>query len=323
MITRLVVGGPQTLALGRAVGQRLGTPSSGALRWRAGRWVGPGAPRIQWLDRVLARRQPNAIVVRSTGPSTKFGVERRPLLAGVVAAISLGAAIPLAFVALRTESSTTDGLPVAPAAAIGTVHVVAGAYVPPPTQGPAETPPLPSATADGAAAPSLPFAPPTAGQQLARDLPNEAPPAAPEKTLTAATKPGPAVQKDSPANAKAPNQREQQPVSAVVIDEASPLIPRGQADSTVAAGPSAEPEKMSSSAAMASTQPAQAKAPLQRGIGLIAITPDAKVAVFTNPKTRLPQQFKTGDQLPSGDTIRTIDAKEGKVVSSTKEYTLD
>ena len=48
-----------------------------------------------------------------------------------------------------------------------------------------------------------------------------------------------------------------------------------------------------------------------------------KVAVFTNPKTKLPQQFKIGEQLPGGDTIRSIDAKEGKVVTSMKEYSLD
>jgi hypothetical protein len=66
-----------------------------------------------------------------------------------------------------------------------------------------------------------------------------------------------------------------------------------------------------------------AKPTLLRGKGLIAITPDGKVAVFTNPTTKLPQQFKIGEHLTGGDTILSIDVKAGKVISSSKEYSLD
>ena len=57
--------------------------------------------------------------------------------------------------------------------------------------------------------------------------------------------------------------------------------------------------------------------------GLVAITPDSKLAVFTNPRTGLPQQFHIGDPLPGGDTIRAIDGEQGKVFTSATEYSLD
>lgn len=69
--------------------------------------------------------------------------------------------------------------------------------------------------------------------------------------------------------------------------------------------------------------PAAKQPPIPRGTGLVAITPDGKTAVFTNPNTRLPVQYKVGDHLPGGDSIRLIDLKEGKVVTSAKEYSLD
>jgi len=59
------------------------------------------------------------------------------------------------------------------------------------------------------------------------------------------------------------------------------------------------------------------------GSGLVAITPDGKIALFTNPKTRLPERFKVGDKLPSGETLKSIDTSSGKVVTDSKEYVLE
>ena len=53
------------------------------------------------------------------------------------------------------------------------------------------------------------------------------------------------------------------------------------------------------------------------------VSPDGKSAVFTDPTTRLPKQFKVGDKLTGGDTIKSIDAVQGKVIAGTKEYSLD
>ena len=55
----------------------------------------------------------------------------------------------------------------------------------------------------------------------------------------------------------------------------------------------------------------------------MAITPDGKIALFTNPKTRLPERFKVGDKLPSGETLKSIDTSSGKVVTDSKEYVLE
>jgi hypothetical protein len=205
--------------------------------------------------------------------------------------------------------------------------------VPPqPSQAAAATPPLPieGPQSDGAASP-LPFAPPAAAQEPAAQrggelpkappVPAERPPAPPAKA---------AVQKEQapPPKTGPSNQREQQPVSAVVLDEAAPRGARPGANAATASAsvpakpPAAAAQAAGPVAAAVAAQPAP-KPTLERGTGLIAITPDGKVAVFTNPKTRLPQQFNVGDQLPSGDTIRGIDAKAGKVVSSSKEYNLD
>jgi hypothetical protein len=58
-------------------------------------------------------------------------------------------------------------------------------------------------------------------------------------------------------------------------------------------------------------------------VGLVAITQDSKTALFTDPKTRLPTQYKVGERLPSGETVKAIDAKAGKVTTDIKTYTLE
>lgn len=333
LITRLVVGEPTTLALGRPVGQTLATPTTGALRWKAGTWVGASTPRVEWLERVLRRREPQAIVVRTAAAPKGAVRARTKVAAAALAALGIGAAIPLAMTAFSAASSAPGDLPITPAAATAPVRVVAAAYMPPqPSLPAAATPPLPIATPNDGVASPLPFAPPEperepavqrrAEQPKTPPVPPDRPPSPPAKA---------AVQKEQ-APARAPSatpgsQREQKPVSAVVLDEAAPRGARPGANPPAATPPSSVPAK-SPVAAAAAPSPAAAtqlapKPALERGTGLIAITPDSKVAVFTNPKTRLPQQFKIGDQLLSGDTIRSIDAKAGKVISSSKEYNLD
>jgi hypothetical protein len=114
---------------------------------------------------------------------------------------------------------------------------------------------------------------------------------------------------------------------AVILDE---MVEKPKPTAGVKSEPTAktsQPVKptvvasVSSSAAAAPSAPAApALAPAR---GLIAITPDGKSAVFTDPATRLPKQFKVGDKLTSGDTIKSIDAAQGKVIAGTKEYSLD
>lgn len=59
------------------------------------------------------------------------------------------------------------------------------------------------------------------------------------------------------------------------------------------------------------------------GSGLVAVTPDGKTALFTNAATRLPEKFGVGDKLPSGEIIKSIDAKAGIIKTDAKEYRLE
>jgi hypothetical protein len=318
LITRLVVGEPKKLALGKPVGQNLGEPTGAALHWKAGNWVGARAPRLIWLSRLLARIQLQSIVVPTA--AAKSGVERfqRLALVGAGVAVSVGG-LGLGLAALRNQLEASGELPIAPAA---TVRIVQSAYVPPQQEAapaPVEKQPFPIAKAQpDAVTPPLPFSPP---------LPEPAKPPAkvPAQEVTkpavssAQKPPEPAAKAQPPVPPKAtPARQEPQTVPAVVLDEAAPRGSRAPAPAPTVPAQAAVPVNQSAPAV-----PPAPKPPIERGTGLIAITPDGKVAVFTNPKTKLPQQFKIGEQLPGGDTIRSIDAKEGKVVTSMKEYSLD
>lgn len=56
---------------------------------------------------------------------------------------------------------------------------------------------------------------------------------------------------------------------------------------------------------------------------LVALTPDGKSAIFADPTTRLPTQFKIGQRLPNGETLVGVSVTTGKATTSSKEYTLD
>lgn len=199
-------------------------------------------------------------------------------------------------------------LPIVPAAAadLSAVKVVATAYQPEqPAAAPASEPVAP-----------LPISMPTA---TAASPENKAPavalPAAsPQKQVATAAAQIPAP---APTAKKEPERH-----SAVVMDE--PASKPSQAQSAVAK-PGAANIVATGKPLPSSPTPWPVKEPVTapRAPGLIALTPDGKFAVFTNPKTRLPEQFKVGDQLPSGDVIRTIDYKDGRVLTSAKEYHLD
>lgn len=320
LITRLVVGEPKKLALGKPVGQNLGDPTGAALHWKAGNWVGARAPCLTWLSRLLARIQPQSIVVPIA--AAKSGAERFQRLAVVGAGVAVfvgGLGFGLA--TLRNQPEASGELPIAPAA---TVRMVQFAYVSPQLEAapaPMEQQPFPIAKAQpDAVTPPLPFSPPL--REPAR--PPEKVPAqeVTKPALSNAQKPPePTAKAQPPAPPKAtPARQEPQTVPAVVLDEAAPRGSRASAPAPTVPAEAAVPVKQGAPAV-----PPAAKPPIERerGTGLIAITPDGKVAVFTNPKTKLPQQFKIGEQLPGGDTIRSIDAKEGKVVTSMKEYSLD
>lgn len=161
-----------------------------------------------------------------------------------------------------------------------------------------------------------------------KEVPKEAPPAAPALKRAAEEKrpPPPAVIIDE---APAPVAK---PLAPQPTHVQAPAAPSATASKPVAAAakataPAAAPAaalKASAPAAQVALAPASASKPaLPRGTGLVTITPDGKIAVFSNLKTRMPEQYKLGDTLPNGETVRAIQPKEGKVITNAKEYSLD
>jgi len=148
----------------------------------------------------------------------------------------------------------------------------------------------------------------------------------------------------APTPKRVAEEKQRPPPPAVIIDEAPAPTPKQAAPqparapapaaaaskpapaASKAASPAAAPAQVKASAASAQvvlTPAPAAKPAMPRGTGLVTITPDGKVAVFSNPKTRMPEQYKLGDTLPNGETVRAIQPKEGKVITNAKEYNLD
>lgn len=129
-----------------------------------------------------------------------------------------------------------------------------------------------------------------------------------------------------PGGSKVPDKVEPRP--AVLVDEAPAAAPASKLGSAPAVQPAPVPAA-SKPVAMANPSPipmnaaSKPVATLIRGTGLVAITPDGKSALFTNPKSRMPEQFKVGDSLPSGEVVKFIDLKEGRVSTNAKEYVLE
>lgn len=366
-ITRLVVGEPLQVRLGRRVTQtHTGPSAAGSLHWCKGGWVpssgaalspaapaahvqrpraGAGAPPdaassasvVPLADAESTAQEPAArTVVSATRSRPAKSLRGRRIgwaLAGL-AAVMVGAGLAVVWtggdLAVPWRVSATSAplpapvpkpLPIAPAPAPddgGAVRVVSAPYTP--EAG------APSPAASGAAPISSP-APAAVEQAVARQdaaAPVVAP-AAPvafaasaPSTRLPAPPPGAVHALATPAKAKDAPQAAQVRPPAVILDEATPVAAQAaRPASAVASAAKAAP-----SIAKAET-PVATRPPMTRGSGLVAITPDGKSAVFTNPKTRLPVQYKVGEQLPGGDSIRAIDFKEGKVVTSTKEYSLD
>lgn len=382
LITRLVVGTPQMVILGRPAGQRLGDTSGTGLRWKAGKWVAARSARQFWFRSLFALPERATIELqprRAGGHSDAATLGAARSGAGphfgtmFLAAAGAFAAVLLVSLALAQLWQQRDAVPAVPARlpiaqALDTpqVRVVEDTYVPEQLAQPpgADQAPVPSdetatvqpeaeqtvgqlpiaAPADQGPLPVAPLVKPA--QQQPKVARASAPPVAPRS----APKPAPAArsqQQTVPAAVqvappKAPAASEQR-VPAVVFDEANQQAPRPQGQPSPATSKVADPRTSSQAPPeQVARQPQRAPSPRfaqpvkdvpvgasgavarpQSSAGLIAITPDGKTAVFTNPTTKLPQPFKIGEQLPSGETIRSIDANAGKVATSAKEYSLD
>jgi hypothetical protein len=310
VLTKLIVGEAFTIELGDPVGQQYDDIRIGPLRWSGGDWItGDSLP----VD--TPATSPKVQVKQTPRPSAK-PARKRPMNRRRVALIAASVA-GIAFIGgVSWYAQRAMNVPTAEANNKAVAHVATATIASTPAVPAASAPSLPTipTAAIGAASASFPPALPVpmAGPDVrvfdqAYQTPAASPtteaklPIAPKEVVAAAAEAklpkATAAHRASEPDLKAP---------AVVLDDSSLRQP---------AVPAANKQT--------SAQLAPLQSPPVRGSGLVAITPDGKAAVFTNPKSRLPEQFKVGDRLPSGETVRSIDAKQGRVTTSAKEYGLE
>lgn len=309
-ITRLVVGESFKKALGSPVTQQGAAsdmPEGSTLRWVDGRWE----QKAKSLEDLVRRyKLPSASSIRlragrpgwlklPKGPVARFVVE-----VAIAFIIGLPIAIYFSRPSVTSEEqkvakppAVAPELPLEPRPTVdnGIIREVDSPYIAPvadiPIGGPQANRVAPTPVQQGPVVRAAPTA-----RVVVPPIPAEAP-------ATAA----PSAPSPQPTQA-APDQKKAQGSGAVVLDEddkreASPAKPTAQLP------PAIDPSK------------AVAREPVRTG--LVAITPDGKTALFTDPKTRLPAQFKVGDKLANGETIKTIDSKAGKVITDIKTYALE
>ena len=164
---------------------------------------------------------------------------------------------------------------------------------------------------DASTAPSVPIIPvlpPDASLASASTMPKTQ-----AQTPSPTSSPGPTAGIKKPVDAKVdarPDKKSVAAAEAVVLD----TEPASSASKSNDANPAA-----------ATSQTSETRDPSKRAprSGLVAITPDGKAALFTNPATRLPEKFVVGEKTRAGEVIQSIDAKNGVVRTETKEYRLE
>lgn len=92
-------------------------------------------------------------------------------------------------------------------------------------------------------------------------------------------------------------------VAGVLINEGDPVVDKGEA--------------------VRSTAPSGVDPKAMAAPRLVAFTPDGKSAIFSDPISKLPVQYKLGQKLPSGETLLSVSVANGKAITSSKEYNLD
>lgn len=343
-ITRLVVGPVNTVVMGRPVGQNVAYGElSNALRWKGGKWH-IGAPNV--LEKLRGG------LVK---PSPVLRLSARKAGAGKPAVALAGKALQM----VRAHWRTALGL----SAFILVMGIGFGAVVTrlmskgddlpvkASTEEHAQAPvlqairsvdePFPMPSAEPAPASSAPVILPEGNQADEAPLPLRESPAQPSGPL----KPTPPAQiipsttvskvtvQPSPAQPRAvtPDPRAVKALTKEVAKETPKESGSEQAKDSatdvildneppVRAAP--QPQKEAPAPHVAPPQTAVAPH-AAKGSGLVAITPDGKAALFTNPRTRLPEQFKVGDKLVNGEIVKSIDTKVGKVVTDKREYILE
>lgn len=324
-ITRLVVGQSASIVLGKPVGQTHQTRDiSNTLKWDNGVW------------------EPNK---RTTWPSWRSQSTTIGLIAkkwslfsvAKVALVMLGLAGTGVGLGLMYGGRSQDNpqLPMTPAVSEGAIKMVDKPFIDPAAD-PSSTGALPQSAQGLPIAPMGSPLPPLLSGQIEAAMPDqpagakvdpadvsrsvttnppaESKPIPPSKPSTAETKQGRSGDQEKPRNP-----------AVMIFDDApsgrSATAPASAQEDKKPTAP--DPKAAGTTGKPTDSLSARADSPASVPVGLVAIPPGGKSAVFTNPKTRLPEQFKVGDKLPSGETITSINAADGKVQTNRKEYNLD
>jgi hypothetical protein len=87
------------------------------------------------------------------------------------------------------------------------------------------------------------------------------------------------------------------------------------------AGQSTTPTRATEAADSPKAEPTGKSA--ARRVTVVDISPDGSYALVTNPETRLPQKFKAGDKIFTGETIQKIEPKSGKLVLDSRNVYME
>lgn len=312
-ITRLVVGEPFQKALGSPVTQQgiaPDMPAGSTLRWVNGRWERDTKSLEEHL-RGLKLPSPSSIKLRAgrprwmklpQGPVARFVVQ-------VAIAFVLGLPLALYFatsdptVQPESPEPTVSDLPLEPRQTQESTGIreVNSSYTPPSDE------PLAGDEQVGRVTPTpVQAAPINAPGQATRVVVPTIPPRnepqrkEPEQPKVAAA---------PSASHRAPREEPKQQAPAPVILDVD--VPREQPKTSNVGSQMPPPVEQRTA------QPAQPR------FALVAVLPDGKTALFTDPQTRLPVQYKVGDKLTNGEIVKVIDAKAGKVTTDKKIYVLE
>lgn len=322
-ITRLVVGESLAIDLGRPVGQNIKPQDvSKILRLKNGRWEG-ATGGVAGLLRKGRRRRSHTFSIQSARQWAGWPWVK---LAAALGALTVAGAA-LGVIYSQSQANGSHSIPVVSAETQGVrivdqpfaqaepeLQTIVRADAPaqePQTEGRADIPI------------GLPIVPPVPEAKLQADtqMPVAAPAPASQPPRTrdlSAGQPSVTKQPSQPPSTKADEQPK--PPAVILFDDISAGKPRpAPAPAAPATAPTAQRKPESDSKPQASAAPE----PKAKGSGLVAITPDGKSAIFTNPQTRLPEQFKLGEKLQNGEVIKGIDAAQGKVITNAKEYSLE
>lgn len=306
-ITRLVVGEPFQKALGSPVTQQgLATdmPPGSTLRWANGRWE-RDSKSLEAHLRGLKLPSASSITLKAGRPRW-MKLPQAPFarfLAQVALAFVLGLPLALYFATSEPttqpdirEASVAD-LPLEPRQAQESTGIreVNSSYTPPSDEVPVGGEPV------GRVTPTpVQTTPINAPGQAARVVVPAIPPRnEPQPKVADAPNPAPRAPREEPKH---------QAPAPVILDVD---VPREQPKTSVSATQTPPPVEQ------------RAAQPAQPRFALVAVLPDGKTALFTDPQTRLPVQYKVGDKLTNGEIVKAIDAKAGKVTTDKKIYVLE